>query len=146
MMSPPAPADEATSAPPWTIACMNLPLTWVDDLMEAVVPRCAVAHRWIAFSEDMRRLGALATHWDSEANLVVVMLAEPLRHMQEAALGVMEAERVTMERCIWLQGKSIRVPPQGVAPVFVGHKRQVEDAAAQILRLLSVAPALPRRG
>ncbi len=125
---------------------MNLPLTWVDELMEAVVPHCAVAHRWIVFSEDIQRLGALATHWESEANLVVVMLAEPLRHMQEAAFGVMEAERVAMARCIWLQGKSLPVPPQGGAPVFVDHKWQVEDAAAQILRLLSVPPALPRRG
>ena len=133
-------------APPWTIACMNLPLNWVDELMEAVVPHCAVAHRWIVFSEDMQRLGALATHWESEANLVVVMLAEPLRHIQEAAFGVMEAERVTMARCIWLQDKSIPVPQQGGAPVFVDHKRQVEDAAAQILRVLSVAPALPQRG
>ena len=146
MTSPRAPADEVTSAPPWTIACMNLPLTWVDELMEAVVPHCAVAHRWIVFSEDMRRLGALATHWESEANLVVVMLPDPGCHMQEAAIGVMEAERVTLARCIWLQGKSIPVPPQGVAPVFVDHKRQVEEAAAQILRLLSVAPAFPRRG
>ena len=93
MMSPDARVGDAQ---PWTIACLNLPLTWVDELMEAVVPNCAVAHRWIVFSEDMRRLGALATHWEAEANLVVVMLAEPLRHMQEAAFGVMEAERVTL--------------------------------------------------
>jgi hypothetical protein len=140
-----ATADEATSAPPWTIACMNLPLTWVDELMEAVVPHCAVAHRWIVFSEDMRRLGALATHWDSEANLVVVMLAEPGHHMQEAAIGVMEAERVTLARCIWLQGKSMPDPPEGVAAVFVERERAVGDAAAQIMRLLSVAPGSPRR-
>ena len=145
MTSPRAPADEVTSAPPWTIACMNLPLTWVDELMEAVVPHCAVAHRWIVFSEDMQRLGALATHWESEANLVVVMLPEPGLHMQEAAIGVMEAERVTMARCIWLQGEPMPTPPQGVSAVFVESARAVDDAAAQILRLLPVTPGSPRR-
>ena len=136
-----ATSDEPTSAPPWTIACMSLPLTWVDELMEAVVPHCAVAHRWIVFSDDMRRLGALATHWDSEANLVVVMLAEPGQHMQEAAIGVMEAERVTLARCIWLQDKPRPDPPEGVAAVLLGHEQAVDEAAAQILRLLSSAPA-----
>jgi hypothetical protein len=145
MMSPHAPADEATSAPTWTIACMNLPLTWVDELMEGVVPNCAVAHRWIVFSEEMQRLGALATHWGSEANLVVVMLAGTGHHMQEAAIGVMEAERVTLARCIWLQGEPVPAPPEGVAAVFVDCERQVDDAADQILRLLSGVPGSPRR-
>jgi hypothetical protein len=145
MKSPHAPADEATSAPPWTIACMNLPLTWVDELMEAVVPHRAAAQRWIVFSDDMQRLGALATHWDSEADLVVVMLAGTGRPMQEAAIGVMEAERVTLARCIWLQGEPVPAPPEGVAAVFVDRERQVDDAADQILRLLSGVPGLPRR-
>lgn len=144
-MSPHGAADEATSAPPWTIACMNLPLNWVDELMEAVVPHCAMAHRWIVFSEDMNRLGALATHWGSEASLVVVMLGEPGHQMQEAAIGVMEAEQVTLARCIWLQGKPIPVPPEGVAAMFVDNERQVDGAAAQILRLLSVAPGRSSR-
>lgn len=141
MMSPHAPVDEATSAPPRTIACMDLPLTWVDELMEAVVPHCAVAHRWIVFSQDMQRLGSLATHWDSQANLVVVMLAEPGHPMHEAAVGVMEAERVTLARCIWLQSKLMPAPPEGVAAVLLGDKQEVDEAAAQILRWLSLAPA-----
>lgn len=145
MKSPHAPADEATSAPPWTIACMNLPLTWVDELMEAVVPHRAAAQRWIIFSDDMQRLGALATHWDSEADLVVVMLAGTGHHMQEAAIGVVEAERVTLARCIWLQDKPMPTPPQDVVAVFIERERAVDDAAAQILRLLSVAPGSPRR-
>jgi hypothetical protein len=145
MMSGEARAEDATTTPPWTVVCMNLPLTWVDELMEVMVPHCAVAHRWIVFSEDMRRLGALATHWGSEANLVVVMLPEPGCHMQEAAIGVMEAERVTLARCIWVQDKPMPNPPQGVSAVFVERERAVDDAAAQILRLLSVAPGSPRR-
>ena len=145
MTSPRAPADEVTSAPPWTIACMNLPLTWVDELMEAVVPHCAVAHRWIVFSEDMQRLGALATHWGSEANLVVAMLPEEGRHMQEAAIAVLEAERVTLARCVWLQSKPLPVPPVGVSAVLVECERAVDDAAAEIMGLVSVPPGLSQR-
>jgi hypothetical protein len=132
-------------AEPCTIACLNIPLTWVDELMEAVVPHCPVTHRWIVFSEDMQRLGALATQWEAEVNLVVAMLPGHGRHMQEAAVAVLEAERVTLARCIWLQDKPIPTPPQGVAAVVVNRERQVDNAAAQVLRLVSVAQGPLRR-
>ena len=65
--------------------------------------------------------------------------------LQEAAVAVLEAERVALARCVWLQSKPLPVPLVGVSAVLVECERAVDDVAADILRLVSVPSGSSRR-
>lgn len=139
MTAPALQARHAVSSDSWTIACVDLPVPWVDELMDAVVPSCALALRWIVFSEDMSRLGALTTHWAPYAHVVAAALPERARWVHEAAMAVIEMEGVSLARCVWLQATARPVAPQGVATVLVDCMGCVEVAEA-IRQIVSTAP------
>lgn len=97
-------AHGGSMLPAWTVACFALSVDAVDALIEAVGQSLPTQQpRWIVFSDDMRKLGALATYWEPFAHVAVVMIPRVSSDVIEAAETILAAESAASHSTVWVQ-------------------------------------------
>ena len=124
------------------IACFCVAEAEVDQLIGAVHGTAAEPARWFVFGRDIARLGELIGRWQGVTELIVAVLPGQDVRTRDAALCVLEHERVPMSACVWLQGRQVRSPlPTGVRAARVYAREEVVEL---VLRLVPPAGLFQR--
>jgi hypothetical protein len=123
--------------PTWTVACFALSVDAVDALIEAVGQGLTKQPRWIVFSDDMPKLGALATYWEPFADVVIVMFPGMSTGAIDAAESVLEAESAVPCSTIWVQPLlQVASCPPAISRCLTWEAQSTEELASHIVAIL----------
>lgn len=121
----------------WTVACFALSVDAVDALIEAVGQGLTKQPRWIVFSDDMPKLGALATYWEPFADVVIVMFPGMSTEVIDAAESVLEAESAVPCSTIWVQPLlQVASCPPAISMCLTWEAQSTEELASDIVAIL----------
>lgn len=121
----------------WMVACFALSVDSVDGLIEAVGQGLTKQPRWIVFSDDMPKLGALATYWEPFTDVVVVMFSGMSPQVIEAAESVLAAELAGPCSTIWVQPPlQVSSCPPAISRCVIWESQTTEELAHHIVATL----------
>ncbi len=101
------------------IVCFGVPEAYVDMLIEATMGTPSEPGRWVVFGGDMNLLGALDKQWTKSIDVVLAMLPGTSADVQDAAIAILEHERVLLSESVWVRGPDVPCSsPDGMLATF----------------------------
>jgi len=92
------------------IVCFGLPEQQVDILMEGLTGTASEPMRWVVFGCDANLLGALYKLWGETTELIAVIIPASTEGLEEAALTILQSERIPLSETVWVLGPAVAWP------------------------------------